>query len=152
MSKYKNTSKAVFLFLIVIGFILAGALYSKPAQAANEYLQNGGGHCQSATLSPYVEYNKGSGNSGNADNGGGSGSQFNNSDGLRFGLQLQIPLGSTCTKKYKETMLQNELLKQQLEMLKLCARYKGLELSDEFAEVRTMCAGVRKKAEVTKDE
>ena len=148
MSKYKNTSKAVFLFLIVIGFILAGALYSKPAQAANEYLQNGGGHCQSATLSPYVEYNKGSGNSGNADNGGSSGSQFNNSDGVRFGLQLQIPLGSTCTKKYKETMLQNELLKQQLEMLKLCARYKGLELSDEFAEVKRMCDGVKKKDEV----
>ena len=145
MSKYKNTSKAVFLFLIVIGFIVVGTLYSKPAQAANEYLQNGGGHCQSATLSPYVEYNKGTNDSGNADNGGGSGSQFNNSNGLRFGLQLQIPLGSTCTKKYKETMLQNELLKQQLEMLKLCARYQGLELSDEFAAVRRMCSGVKKK-------
>jgi len=41
-------------------------------------------------------------------------------------------------------MLQNELLRQQLEMLKMCARYKDLELGPEFAEVREMCAGVRK--------
>ena len=150
MSKYKNTSKAVFLFLIVIGFILAGALYSKPAQAANEYLQYGGGHCQSATLEPYIEKSTEDSLSIN----GGDSSYNNNSDrdSLRFGIRLSIPLGSTCTKKYKQTMMTNELLKQQLEMLKLCARYKGLELSDEFAEVRTMCAGVRKKAEVTKDE
>ena len=31
-------------------------------------------------------------------------------------------------------------------MLKLCARYQGLELGDEFAEVRRMCAGVRKES------
>jgi hypothetical protein len=42
-------------------------------------------------------------------------------------------------------MMTNELLKQQLEMLKLCARYQGLELGDEFAEVRRMCSDVSKK-------
>ncbi len=41
-------------------------------------------------------------------------------------------------------MLQNELLRQKLEMLKMCARYKDLELGPEFAEVRLMCAVVRK--------
>ena len=47
-------------------------------------------------------------------------------------------------------MLQNELLKQQLELLKMCARYQGLELGPEFAEVRRMCAGVQKKPEPLK--
>jgi hypothetical protein len=137
-----NHQYQLWVLVILIAIL---AFWTKPAKASNEYLNSGGGHCQSATLSPYIEYNKGSGTGGNADNGGGSGSQFNNSDGLRFGLQLQIPLGSTCTKKYKRTMLQNELLKQQLEMLKLCARYKELELGDEFADVRRMCKDVRKK-------
>ena len=150
MSKYKNTSKAVFLFLIVIGFIVVGTLYSKSAQAANEYLQYGGGHCQSATLEPYIEKSTEDSLSIN----GGDSCYNNNSDrnSLRYGIRLSIPLGSTCTKKYKQTMMTNELLKQQLEMLKLCARYQGLELGEEFAEVRTMCAGVRKKTEVTNDE
>lgn len=135
---------------LLIVIVCALAFWTKPAKAANEYLQSGGSHCQSATLSPYVEYNKGSIDSGNADNGGGSGSQFNNSNGVRFGLQLNIPLGSTCTKKYKRTMLTNELLKQQLELLKMCARYKDLVLGPEFAEVKRMCAGVQKKPEPLK--
>ncbi len=125
--------------LILLSFMPTSAF------AANEYLNGQGGHCQSATLSPYIEWNKNDNAAGDSDNGGGSASQFQNSDGLRFGFQLQIPLGSTCTKKYKDAMLKNELLKQQLEMLKLCARYKDLELGPEFADVRNMCADVKKK-------
>jgi hypothetical protein len=30
-------------------------------------------------------------------------------------------------------------------MLKMCARYKGLDLGPEFSEVKRMCAGVNKK-------
>ena len=132
-----------FGILIVVAVVMA--FWSKPAKAANEYLQYGGGHCQSATLEPYIEKTIEDSLSIN----GGDSSYNNNSDrdSLRFGLRLSIPLGSTCTKKYKRTMMTNELLKQQLEMLKLCARYQGLELGDEFAEVRRMCAGVRKAKE-----
>ena len=139
-----------FQLWVLVIIIAALALWTRPASAANEYLQYGGGHCQSATLEPYIEKSIEDSLSIN----GGDSSYNNNSDrnSMRFGLRLSIPLGSTCTKKYKRTMMTNELLKQQLEMLKLCARYQGLELGDEFAEVRTMCAGVRKKAEVTKDE
>lgn len=137
-----------FGILIVVAVVMA--FWSKPAKAANEYLQYGGGHCQSATLEPYIEKSIEDSLSIN----GGDSSYNNNSDrnSLRFGLRLSIPLGSTCTKKYKRTMMTNELLKQQLEMLKLCARYQGLELSDEFAEVRRMCAGVRKAKEENKLE
>jgi hypothetical protein len=130
-----------FGILIVVAVVIA--FWSKPASAANEYLQYGGGHCQSATLEPYIEKNVEDSLSIN----GGDSAYNSNSDrnSLRFGIRLSIPLGSTCTKKYKKTMMTNELLKQQLEMLKLCARYQGLELGDEFAEVRQMCSGVSKK-------
>ena len=134
--------------LLVTFFCLLGT----NAYAANEYLNSGGGHCQTATLEPYAEIGEQDGTSGNtypnSDNNNYKGT--NNGSNWRFGFRLNIPLGSTCTKKYKETMLQNELLKQQLEMLKLCARYKGLELSNEFAEVKRMCDGVKKKDEVNK--
>ena len=128
--------------LLVTFFCLLGT----NAYAANEYLNGGGGHCQTATLEPYAEVGEQDGTNDstypNSDNNNYKGT--NNGSNWRFGFRLNIPLGSTCTKKYKETMLQNELLKQQLELLKMCARYKGLELGPEFGEVKRMCAGVSK--------
>ena len=39
----------------------------------------------------------------------------------------RIPLTSTCTKQYRKTVDENALLRQQLELLKQCGRYKDLE-------------------------
>ena len=154
MSKYKNNGKGLVFFLIILGTIIIFSLMSRPAQAANEYLQGSGGHCQTATLEPYAEIGEQDGTNNstypNSDNNNYKGT--NNGSNWRFGFRLQIPLGSTCTKKYKETMMQNVLLRQQLEMLKMCARYKGLELGPEFGEVKRMCDGVSKpETEVEKE-
>ena len=147
MSKYKNTSKAVCLFLIVTGFIFAGTLYPTPAKAANEYLNNGTSHCETAVLEPYAEVGEQDGSSDNtypnSDNNNYKGT--NKGDNWRVGIRLRIALGSTCNAEWKRIMRTNALLMQQLEMLKMCARYKGLELGPEFGEVKRMCAGVNKK-------
>ena len=132
-----------FQLWVLVIIIAALALWTKPAKAANEYLNSGGSHCETATLEPYIELTDEDGKSIN----GGDSSYDNtsNRDSVRVGIRLRIALGSTCTKKFKETMMRNELLKQQLEMLKLCARYKGLELGPEFGEVKKMCSQVNKK-------
>ena len=136
--------------ITIVIVLIVSMFYTKEAHAANEYLNSGTSHCETATLEPYAEIGEQDGTSGNtypnSDNNNYKGT--NNGSNWRFGFRLNIPLGSTCTKKYKETMLQNELLKQQLEMLKLCARYKDLDLGPEFAEVKRMCDGVKKKDEV----
>ena len=134
-----------FQLWVLVIIIAALALWTKPAKAANEYLNSGGSHCETATLEPYIELTDEDGKSIN----GGDSSYDNtsNRDSVRVGIRLRIALGSTCTKKFKETMMRNELLKQQLEMLKLCARYKGLELGPEFGEVKKMCSQVNKKTE-----
>lgn len=131
-----------FQLWVLVIIIAALALWTKPAKAANEYLNSGGSHCETATLEPYIELTDEDGNSVNSDN---SYNNTSNRDSVRVGIRLRIALGSTCTKKFKETMMKNELLKQQLEMLKLCARYKGLELGPEFGEVKKMCSQVNKK-------
>jgi|TARA_R110000796_G_scaffold166226_1_gene283166 hypothetical protein len=110
----------------------------KPAQAQNEYL-NGGSHCSSHSLEPYMEYRL---DEQLYDNSSGNNSRGNNGT---LGLRYRYSFGGTCTKEYKEIMLQNERLKQELEMLKMCGKYKDLELGEEFATVREICAGVRKK-------
>jgi len=129
--------------LLVTFFCLLGT----NAYAANEYLQSGGGHCQTATLEPYAEVGEQDGTNDNtypnSDNNNYKGT--NNGSNWRVGIRLSIALGSTCNAEYKRIMRTNELLKQQLEMLKMCARYKGLDLGPEFSEVKRMCAGVNKK-------
>lgn len=134
--------KYVYIGILIL-VAVAIAFWSKPASAANEYLNSGGSHCETATLEPYIELSDEDGKSIN----GGDSSYDNtsNRESVRVGIRLRIALGSTCTKKFKETMMKNELLKQQLEMLKLCARYKGLELGPEFSEVKKMCSQVNKK-------
>jgi len=63
------------------------------------------------------------------------------------GVRLRIPLTSTCSKEYRKVFNENALLRQQLEMLKMCSRYKNLELPDQFAEVREKCDGIKRKPE-----
>ena len=133
--------------LLVTFFCLLGT----NAYAANEYLQGSSGHCETATLEPYAEVgeqdsttdglypNSNSNNYNNANKG----------DNWRVGIRLRIALGSTCNAEYKRIMRTNALLRQQLEMLKMCARYKGLDLGPEFGEVKRMCAGVKGKAKDT---
>lgn len=129
--------------LLVTFFCLLGT----NAYAVNEYLNGGGGHCETATLEPYAEIGEqdSSGNNKYPNSDSNNSTNSNTGDNWRVGIRLRIALGSTCTKKFKETMMRNELLKQQLEMLKLCARYKGLELGPEFGEVKKMCSQVNKK-------
>ena len=61
------------------------------------------------------------------------------------GVRWRKELGSSCTDPYKKLMMQNQKLKQELELLKLCGRYKELDLGPQFATVREMCKGVNKK-------
>ena len=122
--------------LIIVLLLCSTSVYS-----ANEYL-NSLQHCQIGTFEPYMDYTKGGDkyrpNSNDAYD------YDSNRVNTTIGIRLRIPFGSTCTKEYRRLVLSNELLRQQLEMLKLCARYKDLVLSDDFAEVRRMCQGVSK--------
>jgi len=122
-------------------FVIIFLLFSTSVYSANEYL-NSLQHCQIGTFEPYMDYTKGGDeyrpNSESAYD------YDNNRVSRNIGIRLRIPFGSTCTKEYRKLVSSDELLRQQLEMLKLCAWYKDLVVSDDFAEVRRMCQGVSK--------
>ena len=124
--------------LLVIWIIILSILIVPFAFAQNEYL-NGGQHCNNHSLEPYIEYNL---QEQLYDN---SSSNNSRGDSGRIGLRYSYSFGGTCTTEYKSIMLENEKLKQQLEMLKVCSRYKDLKLGDEFKAVREKCKGVNKK-------
>ena len=113
-------------------------LVSPFAFGQNEYLNSGGNHCSSHRLEPYMEYRL---NENIYDNSSGSNNRGNNGT---IGMRYSFSFGGTCTTEYKSIMLENERLKQELEMLKVCSKYKDLELGEQFATVREKCKGVNK--------
>ena len=124
--------------LLVIWIIILSILIVPFAFAQNEYL-NGGQHCNNHSLEPYIEYNLQEQLYDNSSNNNSRG------DSGRIGMRYNYRFGGTCTSEYKSIMLENEKLKQELEMLKVCSKYKDLELGEEFATVREKCKGVNKK-------
>ena len=66
-------------------------------------------------------------------------------DSGKIGIRFRKEFGSTCTDPYKKMMIENMELKQELELLKLCARYKELDLGESFKTVRKKCKDVNKK-------
>ena len=124
--------------LLATWIIIISILIVPFAFAQNEYL-NGGQHCNNHSLEPYIEYNLQEQLYDNSSNNNSRG------DSGRIGMRYNYRFGGTCTSEYKSIMLENEKLKQELEMLKVCSKYKDLELGEEFATVREKCKGVNKK-------
>ena len=123
-----------------ITFVMAFILWTTVGHARNDYLQFDN-HCQGPTLEPYMEYSK-TDNTGT----GTSDSGYEDDRGT-VGVRLRIPLTSTCSKEYRKVFNENALLRQQLEMLKMCSRYKNLELPDQFKKIREKCKGIKRKDE-----
>ena len=121
-----------------ITFVMAFILWTTVGHARNDYLQYDQ-HCSGPSLEPYMEYSQtenigtGSSNSGYDD------------DRSTVGIRLRIPLTSTCSKEYRKVFNENALIRQQLEMLKMCSRYKNLELPNQFKEIREKCKGIKRK-------
>jgi len=127
----------------MIRLIVLLCLFSLPAHAINEYLNDSGNHCSSGSAEPYVELRKGQTGNNYPH------SYTNNYDGesedYAIGFRFRFQLGSSCTKEYKKMMQQNMNLKQELELLKLCSRYRDLNLGPSFATVAQKCKDVRKR-------
>ena len=134
----------LFAIVISVGIII----FSREAFGINEYLNDYGQHCSEGSIELYSEirgaddkytYLDGDGNESN------SYRQYNDDASGSVGVRWRKELGSSCTDPYKRLMMQNQKLKQELELLKLCGRYKELELGPQFSTVREMCKGVNKK-------
>ena len=127
----------------MIRWIVLLCLFSLPAYSINEYLNDSGNHCSSGSAEPYVELRKGQ--SDNTYPYSYTSNYEGESENYAIGFRFRFQLGSSCTKEYKKMMQQNMNLKQELELLKLCSRYRDLDLGPSFATVKEKCKDVRKK-------
>ena len=123
--------------IIILMILVIAAVVALPGNAANEYLNGMSSTCETARIEFYSEVGK-----DDSDYSKGDDNDYTSDRGT-IGMRLTVPLGSPCTDEMKDIMLENEKLKQELEMLKMCARYKDLELGPNFATVREMCKDVK---------
>jgi|TARA_R100000781_G_C4018861_1_gene106371 hypothetical protein len=143
-----NYERGLLAFLMVL--LIICCLISTKTQARNDYLGTSYGSCERGTIELYTELRGTDGKDiyqdgdGNPDN---SYTSYDDDVNGTLGIRFSWPLQSTCNSDTIDLMRENDKLRQELELLANCAKYKDLELGPEFATVREMCKGVNKKEE-----
>ena len=123
----------LILFTLIGGFLII----AYQANARNDYLNDR--NCERGRLELYSEFDR-----YDYDRRMDSDSDYFGDSGT-VGIRFRWPLQSTCDQDQIELLKENSRLMQELELLRTCGKYKDLILDDQFATVREMCKGVKKK-------
>jgi len=143
-----NYERGLLAFLMVL--LIACCLISTKTQARNDYLGNSNSSCERGRVELYTELRGTDGKDIYQDGDGDPNNSYTSYDddvNGTLGLRFSWPLQSTCNSDTINLMRENDKLRQELELLANCAKYKDLELGPEFATVREMCKGVNKPLE-----
>ncbi len=140
--------RGLLAFLMVL--LIVCCLLSTKAEARNDYLGSSNSSCERGRVELYTELRGTDGKTMYLDGDGNVDNNYNSySDDVNgtVGVRFSWPLQSTCNDETIDLLRENDRLRQELELLANCAKYKDLELGDEFSTVRELCKGVNKKVE-----
>ena len=136
----------VFIILVfVLIFCWAASAYAR-----NDYLGSSNSSCERGRIELYTELRGTDGKTTYLDGDGNIDNNYNSySDDVNgtVGIRFSWPLQSTCNDDTIQLLRENDRLRQELELLANCAKYKDLELGDEFSTVRELCKDVNKKVD-----
>ena len=124
-----------FISSLIIGVIFLVACAS--AQAKNEYLGDNWRDCNAGDITPYVEYRQGG--TDYIDRG----SSTHEDHEYRVGINFRFKFGNTCDKKFKKQQENRYELNQQIELLKICRKYKSVEMGPELELVAKKCRDMK---------
>ena len=143
-----NYERGLLASLIILLIVLC--LFSSKTQARNDYLGSSNSSCERGRVELYTELRGTDGKNTYLDGDGNIDNNYNSySDTVNgtVGVRFSWPLQSTCNDDTIQLLRENDRLRQELELLANCAKYKDLELGDEFSTVRELCKDVNKKIE-----
>ena len=141
----KHERKLLASLIILLIFL---CLFSSKTEARNDYLGSSNSSCERGRIDLYTELRGLDGKTIYQDGDGNPDNNYRNySDDVNgtVGVRFSWPLQSTCNDDTIQLLRENDRLRQELELLANCAKYKDLELGDEFSTVRELCKGVNKK-------
>ena len=125
-----------FTALLIILMCLM-AFFLEPAYSKNEYLGDNWRDCNAGDITPYVEYRQGG--TDYIDRG----SSTHDDHEYRVGVNFRFKIGNTCNKKFKEAQENRYELRQQIELLKICRKYKSVEMGPELELVAKKCRDMK---------
>ena len=120
-----------FISSLIIGVIYLVAFAS--AQAKNEYLGQNWRDCYAGDITPYLEYRQGGMDYIDR------GSSSHEDHEYRVGVNFRFKFGNTCDKKFKKAQEDRYELRHQIELLKICRKYRNVEMGPELELVAKKC-------------
>jgi len=134
LARKKRNSLIRWMRLFIISLIaILFALAFTSVQAKNEYLGQNWRDCYAGDITPYVEYRKGGMEYIDR------GSSSHEDHEYRVGVNFRFKFGHTCDKKFKEAQEDRYELRQQIELLKICRKYRNVEMGPELELVAKKC-------------
>ena len=125
-----------FVMTLIVGLFLW--MLSLPAYTKNEYLGGNWRNCESGHVEPYIE--KTQRDIDYLDN-----NDSRDDDELRYGVRFRFKLGFTCNQKFRKQQEERYELEQQIELLKICRKYKSAEMGPELELVAKKCRDIKYK-------
>ena len=122
---------------ILIIMLMLLAFFGGPAHSKNEYLGDNWRDCNAGDITPYVEYRKGGADYIDR------GSSTHEDHEYRVGINFRFKFGNTCDKKFKKQQENRYELRQQIELLKICRKYKSVEMGPELELVAKKCRDMK---------
>ena len=123
-----------FVVTLILGLFFW--MFSLPAYSKNEYLGGNWRNCESGHIEPYVE--KTQRDIDYLDN-----DDSRDDDELRYGVRFRFKLGFTCNKKFRKQQEERYELEQQIELLKICRKYKSVEMGPQLELVAKKCRDMK---------
>ena len=121
--------------LIVILFIGA---FASQAQAKNEYLGQNWRDCEAGHIEPYLQYSTDDYDYSIAD----SGNEYEK-EGWDLGVRLRFKFGHSCDKEFRDKQADRYELEQQIELLKICRKYRNVEMGPALELVAKRCRDMK---------
>lgn len=134
--------------LLSIAFLMA---FATIAEARNEYLNSYSNACQYGSVDLSTSYSQDDSDyrhyspSNDYDN-------FSDRKELRLSFRKYLGVSKKMCDEQNKVLLENENLRQELEMLKVCQKYADRPLPPQFSTVEKHCKGLRARPERTKSE
>ena len=131
--KKRNKEIKWMKYLVSSIIICLLVVFASQAKAKNEYLGQNWRDCYAGDITPYVEYRQGGMDYIDR------GSSSHEDHEYRVGVNFRFKFGNTCDKKFKKAQEDRYELRHQIELLKICRKYRNVEMGPELELVAKKC-------------
>ena len=121
------------LIIILLSLVACSQVFAK-----NEYLGGNWRICEAGHIEPYLQYSTDDYDYAITD----SGNEYER-EGWDLGVRLRFKFGHTCNKEFRQKQSDRYELEQQMELLKICRKYRNVEMGPELELVAKKCRDMK---------